>query len=151
MNDSVTVEDEFAVERFTSDQLIKPVALVDVKNCDGVNFVDLETTEPGKLFLFQMPPILPTLAAHSSQTGTWPATAQGRYGKLRRYKSGKVVMVLENGVEFCVNPSIDADPHNTCVLAIDPEFAQSFNLGPIEAKFVCTPDFAKFQKLSIHQ
>lgn len=162
LSDSVTVEDEFAVEGSAmANELLKPVALLDIKKeSDGFTHFEPET---GKLFLFQMPPVLPTLlnsnnenneqTASNDSAEKWPAGAQGRYGKLRRYKSGRITIILENGVEFLVNPSIDnaADAQNTSVLAIDPEFAQSFNLGQIEGKFVCVPEFDKFQTLSIYQ
>lgn len=161
LSDSVPVEEEFAVEgTVEGNELLKPVALLDIKK-ESDAFVHFEP-ENSKMFLFQMPPVLPTLLntananteASSSETAEkWPSNAQGRYGKLRRYKSGRITMVLENGVEFLVNPSIDnsAEAQNTSVLAIDPEFAQSFNLGQVEGKFVCVPEFDKFQKLSIYQ
>lgn len=159
LSDSVPVEEEFATEESNPNELLKPVALLDIKK-ESDSFVHFEP-ENGKLFLFQMPPVLPTIISsnESNQNSTnesaekWSSGAQGRFGKLRRYKSGRITMVLENGVEFLVNPSIEdaSDAKNTSVLAIDPEFAQSFNLGPVEGKFVCVPEFDKFQKLSIHQ
>lgn len=159
LSDSVPVEEEFASEESNPNELLKPVALLDTKK-ESDHFVHFEP-ENGKLFLFQMPPVLPTILSSSSEgsaTSTnesaekWSSGAQGRYGKLRRYKSGRITMILENGVEFLVNPSIEdsSDAKNTSVLAIDPEFAQAFNLGPVESKFVCVPEFDKFQKLSIH-
>ena len=166
MSDSVPVEEEFIVEgAVEGNELLKPVALLDIKK-EYDSFTHFEP-ENGKLFLFQMPPVLPTLLntatatdnANNEQTSAndsaekWSSSAQGRYGKLRRYKSGRITMILENGVEFLLNPSIDnsSDAQNTSVLAIDPEFAQSFNLGQVEGKFVCVPEFDKFQKLSIYQ
>ena len=156
--DSVTVEDEFGYEgtREIGSSVLKPVALSSTEKTSDQTF----SPENDKLFLFQMPPVLPTLLNHSSATSTlvssdlaeadkWPATAQGRYGKLRRYKSGRMVFILENGVQFLVSSSSEfgSEAQNTNVLAIDPEFGQSFNLGPVLQKFVCIPEFEKFQKI----
>lgn len=159
LNDSVPVEEVFAVEgAVEANELLKPIALLDDKK-ESDSFTHFEP-ENGKMFLFQMPPVLPTLLNTSNDTIStnessekWPSNAQGRYGKLRRYKSGRITMTLENGVEFLVNPSIEnfSEAQNTSVLAIDPEFAQSFNLGQVEGKFVCVPEFDKFQKLSIYE
>jgi hypothetical protein len=162
LNNSVPVEEVFADERIVEgSELLKPVALSDTRK-ESDFFTHFEP-ENGKMFLFQMPPVLPTLdnTAHDNTTASssceyaekWPLNAQGRYGKLRRYKSGRIAMILENGVEFLVNPSIEnsSDAQNTSVIAIDSEFAQSFNLGQIEGKFVCVPEFDRFQKLSIYE
>lgn len=162
LNNSVPVEEVFADERIVEgSELLKPVALLDTRK-ESDFFTHFEP-ENGKMFLFQMPPVLPTLdnTAHDNTTASssceyaekWPSNAQGRYGKLCRYKSGRIAMILENGVEFLVNPSIEnsSDAQNTSVIAIDSEFAQSFNLGQIEGKFVCVPEFDRFQKLSIYE
>lgn len=172
LTDSVPIEEEFSYESLdtasesssaaavvpaSNDSLLKPIVLLDVTKEINETFTHFEP-EPGKLFLFQMPPILPSLLNHQHtipssdhppvEAEKWPSTAQGRYGKLRRYKSGRITMVLENGVEFIINSSIEsADTKNTSLLAIDPEFGQSFNLGPIQGKFVAIPDFDKFQKI----
>ena len=161
LSDSVPIEEEFGVASSTNGQdqnLLKPVALSpsEVSNLPNPKSNDFGNND--KLLLFQMPPVLPTLlnnsATASSSTSSdlaeadkWPVSAQGRYAKLRRYKSGRLVLVLENGVEFVVAPSSDAEAQNTNVMAIDPEFSQSFNLGPVQQKFVCVPEFDKFQKL----
>lgn len=162
LSDSISVEDEFGLEfglEAVRSGLMKPVAL----STSSANALEQSlTVENDKLFLFQMPPVLPTLLNHTNsqninissdlaEAEKWPSTAQGRYGKLRRYKSGRLVLILENGVEFLVSPSSEAgnEAQNTNVLAIDPEFGQSFNLGPVQQKFVCVPEFEKFQKLQL--
>lgn len=162
--DYVAIEEEFsnnksvviaANEEIDHHLLLKPVVLSETKveTSPSSNFTNFDF-EPEKLFLFQMPPVLPSLTNFPSISSTdeaekWPIGAQGRYGRFRRYKSGKLVLILENGVEFSVNPSVELEVQNTNVLAIDPEFAQSFNLGPVAQKFVCIPEFEKFQKLHI--
>lgn len=163
LSDSVPIEDEFSSEATIAeeqtDNLLKPVVLIKKdQSSSSSSFVDFDSD---KLFLFQMPPILPTLLNHQTESSSstsspstscssWPASAQGRYGKLRRYKSGRLVLILENSVEFLLNSSIESatEAQNTCVLAIDPEFGQSFNLGAVQAKFVAVPEFEKFQKLT---
>ena len=157
LSDSVPIEEEFGVSCINGqDQnLLKPVALSpsEVTNPNSNDFCNND-----KLLLFQMPPVLPTLLNNSATASSssssdlaeadkWPVSAQGRYAKLRRYKSGRLFLVLENGVEFVVAPSSDVEAQNTNVMAIDPEFGQSFNLGPVQQKFVCVPEFDKFQKL----
>lgn len=143
----------------SSNNILKPIALGVSSEKELLesgfrrNFV--EDFDPEQLYLFQLPPVLPSIVNHQpapvSFTDTsekWPLTAQGRYGRMRRYKSGKITLVLENGIEFLVNQSIQSssEAQMTSVLVIDPEFSQSFNLGPIRDKFVCSPDFEKFQK-----
>lgn len=160
LSDSVPIEEEFGVASGTNGQdqnLLKPVALSSSEVSNPPNSNDFGNND--KLLLFQMPPVLPTLLNNSATASSsssssdlaeadkWPVNAQGRYAKLRRYKSGRLVLVLENGVEFVVAPSSDAEAQNTNVMAIDPEFGQSFNLGPVQQKFVCVPEFDKFQKL----
>lgn len=162
LSDSISVEEEFGLEEARavgSSGILKPVAL----STSSANALEqFLSVESDKLFLFQMPPVLPTLLNHTAapsasissdlaEAERWPSTAQGRYGKLRRYKSGRLVLILENGVEFLVSPSSEAgnEAQNTNILAIDPEFGQSFNLGPVQQKFVCVPEFEKFQKLQI--
>ena len=168
--DSVSIEEEFAnssPQIVEESELLKPVVLLDVKRGDsvgGLSNFDPESSM-GKLFLFQMPPVLPSLLLDPSQTQAqaqehiqelssdsettekWSSKAQGRYGKLCRYKSGRFAIILENGFEFTLNPSIEStmEAHNTSVLAIDPEFGQSFNLGHLQAKLVAVPEFEKLQ------
>lgn len=158
LSDSVPVDEEFGMEcQDNSDNnLLKPIALSSSDhNSTGSNSISVEND---KLFLFQLPPVLPTLLNHTpsspsssdlAEADRWPASAQGRYGKLRRYKSGRLVLILENGVEFLVSSSSESlkEAQTTNILAIDPEFGQSFNLGPVHQKFVCIPEFDKFQKL----
>lgn len=156
LSDSVPIEEEFSVEAAQIEDLLKPVVLLDSKiNDDTRDELTHFEPESGKLFLFQMPPVLPSLLNHTqsepsssdSSAEKWPTTAQGHYGKLRRYKSGRLVMILDNGVEFVLNSSIESasEAQNTSILTIDPEFGQSFNLGSVQAKLVAVPEFEKFK------
>jgi hypothetical protein len=151
-DNSIPVQEEFSSlliqENIGNDEILKPVAISsETTPLPASNITtNFDPTASNNLFLFQMPPILPSLAKFptepSIEAEKWPAEAQGRYGRLRRYKSGKMVLVLENGTEFAVNPSVEsANCANSSVLAIDPEFAQSFNLGALSGRFVCTPNF----------
>lgn len=157
--DSVPVEEAFASINFElGDEMLKPVALTAPSyNPSAEPFIHFEE---GKIYLFQMPPILPTPLAtpegssKDQQAEKWPSAAQGRYGKLRRYKSGRIALVLENGVEFSISSSVESytntdAPTNSSLIAIDPEFAQCFNIGTIDSKLVCTPEFERFQKLEL--
>ena len=144
---AVQVEDEFAVETGLS-----PV----VVNAKPVKEETKAALSEG-LFLLQMPPVLPRMAAASPaevapesisgmfdlpQAEHWPSSVQGRYGKLKQYRSGRMTLELLNGFEMELVPSIE-DEKLMSLLAVDSEFGQSFNLGPIAQHFVCTPDLDK--------
>ncbi len=109
------------------------------------------------LLLLQLPPILPRMTAASAaeiapesisgmfdlpQAEHWPSSVQGRYGKLKQYRSGRITLELLNGFEMELTPSIEEERLMSLV-AVDAEFGQSFNLGPVEHHFVCTPDLDK--------
>lgn len=152
LSESIAIESEFSSTTTTNidnDDLLRPIAISGEEASQTSSILNFEP-ETSKLFLFQMPPVLPSLAKYppptepSVEAEQWPIEAQGRYGRLRRYKSGKLVLILENGSEFLVNSSIDSEKaSDSSILAIDPEFAQCFNLGPLDGKFVCTPNFDK--------
>lgn len=144
---AVQVDDIFACESG-----LTPVALTG--QAVKVNSQAKDDLKKG-LILLQLPPVLPRLAQATEsdvnpetvsgmfdlpQADRWPKSAQGRLGKLRKYKSGRMVLELTNGFCMDVTPSVSADAKLMNILAIDPEFGQSFNLGQVEQHFVCTPD-----------
>lgn len=141
-SEPVQIEQEFALE-------------------SGINPVTLKSKplheQEGKLteglILLQLPPVLPRMAAASAtelapetisgmfdlpQAEHWPPSVQGRYGKLKKYRSGRMTLELLNGFEMELAPSVEKEKLINLV-AVDAEFGQSFNLGQVENHFVCTP------------
>jgi len=70
----------------------------------------------------------------------WPTAAEGRYGKLRVYKSGRVTMLV-NGLELEASPSaVSADISGMQrIVAIDSDYGQSFDLGSVDRQLVFAP------------
>lgn len=107
--------------------------------------------EEGELFLMQMPSVLPKLmdlsqamkreeddAASAGAGSSITKVPDGRLGKLRVYKSGKVRMEI-GGLEFCVDQGCETFFHQeiSCVCPLAKEI---INLGPISKRMVLTPD-----------
>ena len=112
--------------------------------------------------LFQLPPRLPKPKSAATTTTEqeeqapqeqqpFPEGAEGLYGKLLVHASGKVSLEID-GIRFALEAGEDpADlPHVTAcqsVLAIDPEYEQSFELGQINHTFVASPSLSQFLHL----
>jgi hypothetical protein len=144
---ALQVEDEFAVETGLS-----PI-IVNAKPAKE----EFKAGLTDGLLLLQVPPVMPRMTAASAaevapenisgmfdlpQADHWPSSVQGRYGTLKQYRSGRLILELLNGFELELVPSIEEEKLMS-VLAVDSEFGQSFNLGAVEHHFVCTPDLDK--------
>lgn len=108
--------------------------------------------------LFQLPPRLPRVKAMEPPKETedgqpiepaqCPEGSEGLYGKLLVHASGKVSLEID-GIRFALEAGEDpADmPHvsaSQSVVAIDPEYEQSFELGQINHTFVASPSLSQF-------
>lgn len=117
--------------------------------------------DPEGLFLFQLPKTLPALqnmneSASEETEGnennqqnkkdSWPESVEGQYGKLFVHASGKLTMEI-NGIRYDLDCGLNpADsPHvsgSQAIVAIDPEYEQSFELGPIKNTFIASLDLS---------
>jgi len=112
---------------------------------------------PGQLFLIQLPTFIPeiekaepeaeanleALVAESKEA--LPEGTEGEYGTLCVHESGKLSLIV-NGVRFFLESGSNlADlPHvsgSQSIVAIDPEYEQSFELGSVSHTFVATLDY----------
>lgn len=99
-----------------------------------------------QFYLVQLPTILPPMSGSArpgQQEGSSPGASidqlpDGRLGKLRVYKSGKVRMEI-GGMPFCVDQGSDTffRQELACVSATG---AEIINLGQIQQRIVLTPD-----------
>lgn len=131
-------------------------------NSDSLPFAvsDLLESLHGSVGLFQLPPRLPKIksaaAMDKDQESEQPAPlypdgVEGLYGKLLVHASGKVSLEVD-GIYFTLEAGEDPTdaPHVTScqsVVAIDPEYEQSFELGQIHRTFVASPPLSQFLQL----
>lgn len=109
---------------------------------------------PGQIFLIQMPtlPALQTAAGgegdeapQEPKSDDIPEGTEGEYGTLCEHESGRLSLLI-NGIRYFLElGSNPADlPHvdgSQTVVAIDPEYEQSFELGQVHNTFVGSLDF----------
>jgi hypothetical protein len=114
-------------------------------------------TDNQQLLLLQMPLTLPQLEVTRMNDNTedeapqptdqWPADAEGEYGKLAIHASGRVSLMI-NGIRYFLesgNSAVVEPGHvSGCqsVVAIDPEFEQSFELGQIKHSLIASLDIS---------
>merc|ERR1711920_402112 len=102
-------------------------------------------------FLMQLPTVLPELldqwqevqrehedAATAGAGSTITRLPDGQLGKLRIYKSGKVVMEI-GGMPFCVDQGCESSFRQD-LACVCPEAKEMTSLGKIEKRVVLTPD-----------
>jgi hypothetical protein len=132
------------------------------KNTETLPFAvsDLLESLHGSIGLFQLPPRLPKIKdsadAEKNQEQEqpcpqYPDGVEGLYGKLLVHASGKVSLEVD-GIRFALEAGEDPTdaPHVTScqsVVAIDPEYEQSFELGQIHHTFVASPPLSQFLQL----
>eukprot|EP00929_Paragymnodinium_shiwhaense_P112905 TRINITY_DN81168_c0_g1_i1.p1 TRINITY_DN81168_c0_g1~~TRINITY_DN81168_c0_g1_i1.p1 ORF type:complete len:437 (+),score=79.69 TRINITY_DN81168_c0_g1_i1:95-1405(+) len=129
--------------------------LVDEANANAAKQIFLSQAgglQEEQMLLMQLPAILPELAdpqeevqrdkEDAATAGAGAAITRfpdGKIGKLRVYKSGKVRMEI-GGMEFCVDQGCDTffQQELACVCPLANELV---SLGPIRKRVVLTPDF----------
>lgn len=110
-----------------------------------------------QLLLLQMPLTLPQLGdtrlsdnpedEAPQSTDQWPADVEGEYGKLAIHASGKVSLTI-NGIRYFLESGCSAvvEPGHVSgcqsVVAIDPEYEQSFELGQIKNCLIASLDIS---------
>ena len=75
-------------------------------------------------------------------TSPWPSTAHGKLGKVRRYASGKMTIIVGD-IEFELVSVKNSTSSVTNALIIDGEYNQAFDLGNIKTRLVAIPDVSK--------
>lgn len=132
-----------------------------IEDSQSFSVSDLLEALHGSVGLFQLPPRLPKIKSESApavdqegqppQEQQIPDNAEGLYGKLLVHASGKVSIEID-GVRFALEAGQDPTdlPHVTAcqsLLAIDPEYEQSFELAQINHTFVASPSLSQFLPL----
>lgn len=115
--------------------------------------------QEGEIFLLQVPSVLPELmdsslttkrededAASAGAGASITKVPDGRLGKLRIYKSGKVRMDI-GGLQFAVDQGCETFFHQQ-VSCVCPLAKEVVNLGSISKRMVLTPDLESMLKAS---
>lgn len=133
----------------------EPVAETETPNAGEI------IQNPGQLFLIQMPSRLPVLEEKAMEVegeegkrivaDGWQEGTEGEYGKLCIHASGRVSMLI-NGMRYFLDPNVSASCSSTAagsqsVVAIDPEYEQSFELGQVNNTFIANLDLASIKSI----
>ncbi len=119
---------------------------IDIKPVDILNSSE-------HFILFQLPVILPEInskvdidveAETEKKTEEWPESIEGEYGSLCIHESGRLSLLV-NDVRYFLD--LGNNPFDTnrfigaqSIVAIDPEYEQSFELGQIQNSFIGSID-----------
>lgn len=151
-----TVEDEDAQNDLSADQKVKRPTLVHIDEANSKAASKFLGSQGELLedsyFLVQLPSVLPELQCPEEEVqrpgddpppdgGVGPTISRlpdGKIGKLKIYKSGKVKMDI-GGMPFCVDQGSETFFHQELAL-VCPLAGEMINLGSIQNRMVLTPD-----------
>lgn len=81
----------------------------------------------------------------SPAKSTWDKETRGILGKLQKFSSGRLVLVLNNGMEMELSPAVASK--STCfsqrLLVMDNEYNQAFDLGLVRDQLIAYPDLSR--------
>ena len=80
---------------------------------------------------------------------SWPANAEGYYGKLRIHASGRMTLQVDDQTMEATPSTVRADVMGVRrAVAIDPDYEQSFDMGPVEEALIFVPSLDRLLQLS---